>query len=73
MRTESSPSHGIPCSPSPEHDPTPSNDDGAVTPTMTMWNDGDGDDGDGDRRILTAHAGGGNRIQIDVLLAWIFL
>jgi hypothetical protein len=41
---------------------------------MTTWNDGDdGDDGDGDRRILTAHAGGGNRIQIDVLLAWIFL
>ena len=70
---EASPSHGTPCSPSPERYPTFSNDD-AVAPmrTMTtMWRNDDGDDdgGDGDRRTRTAHAGAGNRI----LQAWILL
>lgn len=70
---ELSPLHEIPCSPSPGHDPTFLNDDGVASPMTTAWKNDD-DDGDDDAvRIRTACVGGDNRIQIDVLQAWILL
>lgn len=67
-----SPSHGTPCSLSPEWNSRLSNDDAAAAPTMTTWNDDDGDDGD-DRPIRTAFACGDNRIRMNFYLTWILL